>query len=163
MNSFWLFLRAAFWTVLLPGLLAGYIPWRYFRVRNAELSGVADVPGLVLIGIGLIILLASIVEFDAAARSTLSPVDPPKQLVVEGPYRWVCNPMYTGVMCILIGEILIGADFDLIIYAAAVFVGVNLFIARYEEPYLERAFGSSYMEYKRHVRRWIPRLTPWTP
>lgn len=156
-----LFFRALLWTVLFPGVVAGFIPWRFFGLREARITGLEDVAALVLIGIGLVILLSSIVEFARRGKGTLSPVDPPTQLVVAGPYRWVRNPMYAGVLFILAGESIIVAQPGLLAYAAVLFVIVNVFIARFEEPYLERQFGASYAEYKANVRRWIPRVTAW--
>ena len=63
----------------------------------------------------------------------------------------------------LLGEILMSGSSALATYAAIFLLCANLFILAYEEPHLARAFGASYQDYKRHVRRWIPRLSPWTP
>ncbi len=156
-----LFLRASLWTVLFPGVVAGYIPWRFFGLRQAKISGPEDIAALALIGVGLVLLLSSIFEFARRGKGTLSPVDPPKRLVVAGPYRWVRNPMYAGVLFILAGESIIVARLSLLVYAAILFLIVNVFIAGFEEPYLERQFGSSYTEYKANVRRWIPRVSAW--
>ena len=158
-----IFFRALLWTVLFPGVVAGFIPWRFFGLREARIAGLADVAGLVLIGIGLVILLSSIVEFARRGKGTLSPVDPPKHLVVAGPYRWVRNPMYAGVLFILAGESSIVAQPGLVLYATAFVIITNVFIARFEEPYLERQFGARYVEYKASVRRWIPRVSGWRP
>jgi protein-S-isoprenylcysteine O-methyltransferase Ste14 len=161
LKSLLLFLRAALWTVLFPGVVAGYIPWQLFGVRDAEVSSPADIPALVLIGTGVLILLSSIVEFARRGKGTLSPVDPPTRLVIQGPYRWVRNPMYAGVLFVLAGEALLTANIGLVGYAATFFVITSVFIALFEEPYLERVFGSSYAQYKANVRRWLPRLSPW--
>ena len=45
---------------------------------------------------------------------------------------------------------------------AAVALGVHLFVVFYEEPTLRRKFGSAYDEYRNNVRRWSPRLHPWS-
>lgn len=166
MASWWnspgaLFLRSAFWTVLAPGIMAGYLPWRFFGVRWPASANARTVIAVLLGAMGAIVLLASIIEFARRGRGTLSPVDPPRRLVVTGWYRWVRNPMYVGVLLLLFGEILIAPSWGFALYIAALFAAVNVFIRGYEEPYLQRRFGASYEEYRRHVRRWIPRVRPW--
>ena len=71
--------------------------------------------------------------------------------------------MYVGVVTILMGEVLISGSALLTWYALGFFVCANVFIIGVEEPSLERLFGEAYLEYKTNVRRWVPRLTPWTP
>jgi protein-S-isoprenylcysteine O-methyltransferase Ste14 len=158
-----LLLRSALWTLLLPGLIAGYVPWQFFGFRVNDLSGATDALGVVVLLFGVIVLTLCIVEFALRGSGTLSPLDPPRQLVVTGLYRWVRNPMYVGVAFILIGEVLIARSNSLALYTLTFVICTTLFIVGFEEPYLERSFGLSYADYKRHVRRWIPRLTPWNP
>jgi protein-S-isoprenylcysteine O-methyltransferase Ste14 len=45
--------------------------------------------------------------------------------------------------------------------AAVVILGTALFVRLYEEPTLQKMFGTEYEEYCRNVRRWVPRLRPW--
>jgi protein-S-isoprenylcysteine O-methyltransferase Ste14 len=111
---------------------------------------------LPLIG-GVAILFRCIRDFAVVGRGTLAPIDPPKNLVVSGLYRYVRNPMYVGVLLVLLGEALLFASVSLLIYAAAFFVGAHLFIVLYEEPTLRRRFGESYERYTRTVQRWLPR------
>ena len=155
-----LLFRSLFWTVLMPGMIAGYIPWRFFGLRETKVDGSDPLQWIALasIGLGAALLTACIVEFAQRGRGTLSPVDPPRQLVVRGLYRYVRNPMYLAVTMILLGEALLLGSSDLVIYWAAFFLAANLFIIGYEEPYLRRHFGASYADYTRRVRRWIPRF-----
>lgn len=102
-------------------------------------------------------LAACIVEFARSGHGTLSPVDPPRQLVVRGLYRHVRNPMYLAVTTILLGEVALTRSRDLALYGATWLVVVNLFVMGYEEPSLRRRFGASYDEYAGRVQRWIPR------
>src|ERR1043165_6118952 len=83
-------LRSLLWTVLLPGMIAGYIPWRWFGISQVrpDLTNSLDLIGLIVIGIGAALLGTCIWEFASRGRGTLSPVDPPKELVVEGLYRY---------------------------------------------------------------------------
>jgi len=88
----------------------------------------------------------------------LSPVDPPRELVVRGLYRYVRNPMYLSVTVIVFGESLLTGSRALLVYWAIWFVAVNLFVMGYEEPTLRLRFGESYERYAREVRRWLPRV-----
>jgi protein-S-isoprenylcysteine O-methyltransferase Ste14 len=105
-----------------------------------------------------VLLIACIVEFARRGRGTLSPVDPPRHLVVSGLYQYVRNPMYLSVTTIVLGEVLVTHSLALAIYWSIWFLAVNLFVIGYEEPALRRQFGDSYNEYCRQVGRWIPRL-----
>lgn len=165
MRSFVLLLRSLLWTVLLPGMIAGFAPWRFFGVGGATIDRRDPVQmlALVIVAAGVLLLGTCILEFARSGRGTLSPVDPPKHLVVQGLYRYVRNPMYVGVSTIVLGQALLIRSLDLVIYWACFFVVVNVFIMAYEEPWLRRRFGASYEDYYRHVGRWIPRGTPHEP
>ena len=153
-----LVLRSALWTILFPGFFAGYVPWRFFGVGGLrDFTGIPAILGLICIGAGTALLGACIVEFARSGRGTLSPADPPRQLVVRGLYRYVRNPMYLSVTTIVLGEALLASSAALTVYWAIWFLAVNLFVIGYEEPNLRRRFGSSYDEYTRQVPRWIPR------
>jgi len=159
----WLLLRALFWTLAFPGVFAFYVPWRYFGVREVRID-VFDPRqwlGMLCIAAGTILLLACIWEFAKRGRGTLSPADPPRHLVVSGLYRFVRNPMYLSVTLIVLGEVLLTSSRPLLIYWVIWFTIVNLFVMGYEEPTLRGQFGDEYERYRRHVGRWIPRLTPW--
>ncbi len=159
-SSIVLALRSLLWTLLLPGVVAGYVPWRFFGFgrMSVDLRLPTQLFGLLCLLFGAVILAACIFEFARSGRGTLSPVDPPRRLVVRGLYRFVRNPMYLGVTAIVLGEAVWAWSLALGIYLAVWLAGANLFVVGYEEPTLRRQFGSSYDEYLRHVGRWMPRL-----
>ena len=155
----WLAVRSLLWTILLPGFFAGYVPWRFFgldQIRFEEVNP-TSLLGLICIGLGVVLLAACIVEFARSGRGTLSPMDPPRHLVIRGLYQYVRNPMYLSVTTIVLGEVLLSHSLALALYWAIWFVCVNLFVMGYEEPTLRRRFGRSYDEYTEHVGRWLPR------
>ena len=156
--SVWLALRSITWAALLPGVYAGYVPWRFFGLGQVQLNlrNPIHLLGLSGIGVGVALLLVCIWEFAHSGRGTLAPVDPPSQLVVLGLYRYVRNPMYLSVTTIVLGELLLTQSRGLLIYWAIWFAAVNLFVIGYEEPALRRQFGPSYEHYTRTVPRWIP-------
>jgi protein-S-isoprenylcysteine O-methyltransferase Ste14 len=155
-------LRAILWAALLPGLFAGYLPWRYFGVGAArpELTNPVHLLALGAIVAGTVLLGACIWQVGHTGRGTLSPLDPPTTLVVRGLYRYVRNPMYLSVTAIVLGEVLLTGSTTLWLYWLIWFVAVNVFVRAYEEPTLRRRFGSSYLEYTRRVGRWLPRVRP---
>ena len=104
--------------------------------------------GLAAIGIGVVLLGACIWEFARRGRGTLAPVDPPTNLVVQGLYRYVRNPMYLSVTLIVLGEALLIGSRALLVYWAVWFVAANLFVIGYEEPALRRRFGPAYERYR---------------
>jgi protein-S-isoprenylcysteine O-methyltransferase Ste14 len=159
-SSVWLVLRSLLWTILLPGFFAVYLPWRIFGLGRArfEAFGTASLLGLLAIVAGAVLLTTCIVEFARSGRGTLSPVDPPRHLVVRGLYRYVRNPMYLSVTTIVLGELLLTRSRALAIYWVLWFLCANLFVIGYEEPTLRRRFGHSYDEYTRQVGRWLPRV-----
>lgn len=157
MNS--LFFRNLLFTILQPGIVAGLIPYYLARDKFKEIVassfGLIQYIGIVVFAVGLVIMLHCIYRFMVEGKGTLSPADPTKQLVVKGLYKFSRNPMYVGVMMILIGELLFCGTMSLMIYAAFVFIAFNLFVVFREEPRLKRDFGEGYEAYTRKVRRWI--------
>ena len=160
LSSAWLALRSLLWTILLPGVFAGYMPWRFFGLGRVQfdLTSPTQLLGLVCIGLGVALLAACIFEFARSGRGTLSPVDPPRYLVVRGLYRYVRNPMYLSVTVIILGEALVTHSVALTGYWAVWFGCANLFVIVYEEPALRQRFGESYDEYTQRIGRWIPRF-----
>ena len=117
--------------------------------------------GGVLICLGLVLMVATIRLFMTVGKGTLAPWNPPQRLVVRGVYRYVRNPMISGVIFILLGEAVLAASLPLL-GLFVFFVIVNaVYIPLAEEPGLVKRFGEDYLAYKQNVPRWIPRLTPW--
>src|SRR6266566_1437628 len=98
--------------------------------------------------------------FTFIGKGTPAPIDAPVFLVREGPYQWVRNPMYLGVLSVVIGEAILFHSLLLVGYALLAWVVVHLFVIFYEEPTLRRQFGESYAAYLRTVPRWLPRFSP---
>ena len=152
-------LRSIFFTFLLPGTVTVLIP--YWLISSRSPVSFSNHPvrylGAPLILTGAAGLLWCIWDFFSAGRGTLAPIDPPKQLVVRGLYRYVRNPMYVSVVTILAGEAILFMS-TAILFEAGIFITLAyLFVVFYEEPVLRRKFGESYERYMQTVGRWIPR------
>ena len=152
-------LKNLLFTVLVPGTVAVYVPlW----IAGDRLAG-APRPG-VLAGVGWLLLVVGagiygwcLWDFATFGRGTPAPIDAPRHLVVRGLYRWVRNPMYVGVLSVVLGwAALLGAP-SLVVYAIAVASLFQLFVVLYEEPALRRLFGKEYERYRAEVPRWLPR------
>lgn len=155
--STWLAVRALLFLVLIPGTVAGYIPYRIVRTTDWRPSmslSLTSILSVCVIVVGLLVLLRCVWEFLAVGRGTLAPVDPPRRLVVTGLYRFTRNPMYNGVLAMLLGEAWLFRSTTLLRYAAVMFVLFNLVVLVYEEPALASQFGESYRAYRRKVPRW---------
>jgi protein-S-isoprenylcysteine O-methyltransferase Ste14 len=127
------------------------------------LSPLRLVGGAMLIAAGLAMLGWTAGLFARFGRGTLAPWDPTRKLVVRGPYAYVRNPMISGVLGILVGEAVLFGSLALAEWCGIFLVVNHLYFAISEEPGLARRFGAEYVEYKRHVPRWIPRCSPWRP
>ncbi|HZO20612.1 MAG TPA: isoprenylcysteine carboxylmethyltransferase family protein [Gemmatimonadaceae bacterium] len=113
--------------------------------------------GVLVLVAGVSLFLWCVVLFARVGRGTLAPWDPTQRLVAVGPYRYVRNPMISGVATILAGQALITGSWVIALWLL-VFVAINqTYFLLSEEPGLERRFGDSYREYKARVPRWIPR------
>lgn len=137
--------------------------WLYYFPRWMGMSFANRHPaGWILIAIGAPICLACIWQFAWRGLGTPAPFDPPRRLVVSGPYRWVRNPMYLGFGLVMIGQAIVVASTIPLILMAIAAILVTLLILFFEEPSLRATFGSDYENYCHEVRRWIPRLRPYS-
>jgi protein-S-isoprenylcysteine O-methyltransferase Ste14 len=140
------FIRTIIFTILVPGFWTVVMPYWLL-------------PGWFLVAGGIALYFAcAFWGFALRGKGTPAPIDPPKKLVEEGPYRIVRNPMYWSVAFVLLGEALVFHSLALVELAAAFFLGTNLFVLFYEEPALRRKFGAEYEDYCRRVPRWLPRF-----
>ena len=150
-------IRALFFVALLPGVVAGYVPYRMLLACDklrVPVVGVASVAAAALILLGALVLLRCVWDFFARGKGTLAPIDPPRNLVVSGLYRYTRNPMYNGVLAVLVGEAWLFNSTSVLTYAAFVLVAFHLFVVLYEEPVLQAQFHESYLAYRRSVPRW---------
>lgn len=151
-------------TVVVPAtiLITGDGPDIGWGLEGA-LAALPVLLGLALIATGLAFWVWTVWLFARIGKGTIAPWDPTRRLVVEGPYRYVRNPMITAVLGVLLGEAALFGSPALLIWFAAFFAISHAFFLVHEEPDLERRFGDEYRAYKRSVPRWVPRRTPWAP
>lgn len=152
-----LLLKNLLFTVLVPGTVAVYVPLLIAR-GHAPVSGIASWPAWPCFALGTALYASCVRGFAGHGRGTPAPIDPPKRLVVRGPYRASRNPMYVGVLGVILGWATLFRLGALFLYAAAVATAFHLTVVFYEEPALRRAFGDEYRDYCARVGRWLPKL-----
>ncbi len=150
-----LFLKNLLFTIVVPGIVAFYVPVFLFSHDALQFSFKALAGGFLLI-LGGSIYLWCLWDFASTGRGTPAPIDPPKHLVVRGLYRYTRNPMYVGVLAVIFGWALVFGSPPIAIYGFLLAGFFHLFVVIYEEPHLRRVFGSSYEEYCLQVSRWLP-------
>ena len=111
---------------------------------------------MLIAAIGVAVALWCILTFAVLGKGTPAPFDPPRRLVIRGPYKFVRNPMYIGAAIALAGAALFYQSAALAGYAVAFLLMTHAFVMLYEEPTLRATFGAYYDSYCRRVRRWWP-------
>lgn len=154
-----LFFRNLLYTTLQPGMVAGVIPY-WLTGKNAKTTFAAPFVvyhflGMLTFAIGFVLMLICIISFAIQGKGTLSPADPTRKLVIAGLYRFSRNPMYIGVMMMLIGESFFFQSNVLGAYSLLIFIAFNIFIIYFEEPRLRKDFADDYDIYVKQVRRWF--------
>jgi len=152
-------IRALTYATLFVGLVLVYLPARLLTwsgIARPSVMGWPQIGGVVIGSAGALIALSCVWAFAWIGRGTPAPFDPPRRLVVRGPYRFVRNPMYIGAALALAGAALIYKSAALAGFAAGFLLVAHLFVVLYEEPTLRRMFGVEYESYCRRVHRWRP-------
>ena len=114
--------------------------------------------GIIFLIFGFILMFSCIGVFILIGKGTPAPLDPPREFVAVGPYRFVRNPMYIGGWITYAGFGLYVQSISIILLAFCWLVLIHFLVIFYEEPVLKKRFGNSYIEYTNSVKRWIPRL-----
>jgi protein-S-isoprenylcysteine O-methyltransferase Ste14 len=91
-------------------------------------------------------------------RGTPLPLDPPRRLVVCGPYRWVRNPQAVAMVLMAAGQVVAIRSAALWVLLPLTIAYLELLVGRWEERQMARDFGADYAAYARRVRKWLPRL-----
>ena len=148
-----------------PGVVGGLVPW----LLTGWVLPPASTMSLIVRGclaavavlLGVVVLVGAFVRFVREGSGTPAPVAPTDRLVIGGMFRFVRNPMYLAVVTILLGQSVLFASTTLLMYALLVWAAMVAFVRWYEEPVLAARYGQQYEDYRRNVRAWWPRLTPW--
>ncbi|MDX1488527.1 MAG: isoprenylcysteine carboxylmethyltransferase family protein [Acidiferrobacterales bacterium] len=148
-------IRTLLYVTLLAGLIALLLP--AVDVTQPAPSATMQTVGGVMIVAGVALALWCAFTFAVIGRGTPLPFDPPRRLVVTGPYRFVRNPMAIGAGLALFGVAALYQSLALLVFAGVFMLVIHTFVILYEEPTLRRTFGADYEAYCANVNRWLPR------
>ena len=140
---------------ILPLAAAPFLESRWpLPLFGALGHAVANVAGVIAVGLGAVVMASAPVRFRRAGTSPV-PIRPTSTLVISGPYRWTRNPMYLGWMIVYLGGILLIRSWWPVAFLPLVLWAMNAYVIAREERYLEAAFGDAYRTYRAQVRRWL--------
>jgi protein-S-isoprenylcysteine O-methyltransferase Ste14 len=139
-----------------PTLVAGVVPWLLTRWHADDQPAALRILGGILLVLGAALVLETTARFALQGRGTPAPWAPPERFVVRGSYRLVRNPMYVGVIALIVGQGLLLGRERLFVWAAAAWLLFHVFVVFEEEPGLRRRFGAEYEGYCARVARWLP-------
>jgi protein-S-isoprenylcysteine O-methyltransferase Ste14 len=151
-------LKTLVFTIVVPGSVTILGPRALLPRGPRPIYGGLGLLGMSLLALGISIYLSCAWEFAYHGLGSPAPIDPPKVLVSGGLHKFTRNPMYLGVLTILLGEAAIFRSRHLVIYALGFVAIAHFFVVVYEEPVLKKQFGQAYEDYLRKVPRWIPKL-----
>ncbi|MBI3061806.1 MAG: isoprenylcysteine carboxylmethyltransferase family protein [Deltaproteobacteria bacterium] len=152
-----LLLKNLLFTLVVPGTVGVYVPLLLARDRPPA-SGLVFLLALALLAMGGAMYAWCVWDFATFGRGTPAAIDAPKRLVVRGLYQYTRNPMYVGVLTLLIGWTVMFQATTLLIYTFCVGIAFHLFVVFYEERRLRQQFGAEYHDYCGYVGRWLPRF-----
>jgi protein-S-isoprenylcysteine O-methyltransferase Ste14 len=153
-------LKTLIFLYIVPGTVLVRVPIHLGRdSRKSRQRGKAGEKLAVLAWImGGVMLLWPMWNFVTVGRGSPSPASPPKELVVEGPYRFTRNPMYLAAGLVLLGHWFWSWSNRVLLYGLTVMSIFHLYVVLYEEPQLERQFGEAYRQYRHRTPRWMPKI-----
>ena len=147
-------LKNVVFTLVVPGTVGVYLPLMLSRNRTAAAGSVFTV-ALLLFTIGASIYAWCVFDFASFGRGTPLPLDAPKKLVRRGLYRYSRNPMYVGVLTVILGWAVRYQSLAVAMYGLVVALCFYSFVVFFEEPILRKRFGSEYEQYCAEVPRWV--------
>lgn len=159
LRSFVLFVEGILFTIIIPGTVTVGLPLLILGAAMQTITATWDIwqyAAVYVASTGTVVYFWCLWDFMASGRGIPLPIDHPKQLVVRGLYRYVRNPMYLGVLFILLGEVIFFRSGTLLLYTLGWFLVVHGVVLMYEEPALRKKFGGAYDQYSQSVRRWLP-------
>jgi protein-S-isoprenylcysteine O-methyltransferase Ste14 len=115
------------------------------------------IAGLVIGSVGIIVAISSQFAMGDSWRIGVD-VKERTALVTHGPFRWVRNPIYTGLLIFAAGNILVTPTWPAIISFLMLLLSVEMQVRHIEEPYLLDFHGGAYLAWAARTGRFIPGL-----
>ena len=150
----------------LPMILGVYVPFvilvlQYHNVPLIEFSTLKYFSAIFLMIVGVLLLVLSYRSLIKDGEADLTFSVKSRKLVTSGPYRYVRNPMYLGILVLVVGESLYFSSVPLFVFAVLIAFSMVYYVAHFEEFALANQFGQEYIDYKMDVNAWLPRRSMW--
>src|SRR5437667_3486009 len=126
--------RAVTYAALFIGVVLVYLPGRFLSwsgIVEPTTTEAPQVAGMIMVTIGTVIALWCVFTFVFIGKGTPAPFDPPRKLVIRGPYRFVRNPMYSGAGMTLAGAALFSGSLPISSYPRLFLLLHHLLIVSY--------------------------------
>ncbi|MFP8953214.1 methyltransferase family protein [Natrialbaceae archaeon A-arb3/5] len=164
MGSMRVYAKTMLFTILVPGTVAVAIPrllanWRPYPRLPISASGGRRAGNISLVA-GTALYAHTAFQFGSEGEGTPSPTDEPDELVTGGIYTYTRNPMYIGILLIIIGQALRQRSLSVLWWAVGCWIGFHNRVIRFEEPHLAEEHGEAYEQYRERVPRWLPQISP---
>ena len=154
------FKKTAVFTVLVPGSVAVLIPQLLDKIRPYPRLPVdpriSRPLGTLSLLVGAVLYFFTATRFGTEGGGTPSPTDEPEELVTGGVYSHSRNPMYVGVLLVILGQALRQRSVTMLWWAVGCWIGFHNRVIQYEEPHLAEKHGEAFDEYREQVPRWLP-------
>ena len=129
------------------------------RLWLPPLPGFLEILSWPLFIAGTTIIISSVYILFKYSGTSGAPGDPTQNLVDKGIYRWMRNPIYLGDILLLFGVGFNTRSILLTLLAVTSIPAFHYFVLKIEEPKTRNRLGEVYIQYKKNVPRWFPRLT----
>ena len=141
-----------------PILVLILVVSNYFSSRKIDLIHLPnqDIISIIILLIGMLILINPIFKF-IKSKTTIDPIKFKKvnKLIISGIYKYSRNPMYLGLLMIVISTSIFYLNIFSITTPILFYCWINRFQIKREEIFLTEKFGKGYLLYKTKTRRWI--------
>ena len=141
-----------------PVLVLILVSSNYFSSKKIDLIHLPnqDLISIIILLIGILILINPIFRF-IKSKTTIDPIKFKKvnKLIISGIYKYSRNPMYLGLLMIVISTSIFFLNILSITTPFLFYCWINRFQIKREEIFLTEKFGKEYMSYKTKTRRWI--------
>ena len=141
-----------------PILVLILVSSNYFSSQKIDLIHLPnqDLISIIILLIGILILINPIFKF-IKSKTTIDPIKFKKvnKLIISGIYKYSRNPMYLGLLIIVISTSIFFLNIFSITTPLLFYCWINRFQIKREEIFLTEKFGEEYISYKIKTRRWI--------
>lgn len=158
-------LRMTIYTLFFLGMVLGVIPFAFSWLDvfvpsiHREIGPIGRGIGAAWFGLSLLAYMVASYVLTTKGKGPFVEFDPPKELVVDGPYRYVRNPVVCALISTMFGEAIMFSSTGILIMSIVFALLAHIQVTQFEEPLLLQRYGKAYEHFCQHVPRWIPQFT----